>query len=82
VAFLDLRNAETKLGEQLAESLTPEKAYERRWAITLLEQVYQRLGQEYGRAGKAGLFEALRGALSGAGGNRPLRGAGRAAEYD
>ena len=71
VAFLDLRDAETKLGEQVAESLTPEKAYERRWAVTLLEQVYQRLGQEYGQQGKAGLFEALRGALIGAGGTAP-----------
>ncbi len=44
VTFLDLRDAETKLGEQLAETLTPEKAFERRWALTLLEQVYQRLG--------------------------------------
>jgi len=71
VTFLDLREAETKLGEQLAETLTPEKAYERRWALTLLEQVYQRLGQEYEQQGRAGLFKALRGSLAGTGGTAP-----------
>ena len=71
VTFLDLRDAETKLGEQAPETLTPEKAFERRWAITLLEQVYQHLGQEYKEQGKAGLFEALRGSLAGAGGTAP-----------
>ncbi len=71
VTFLDLGDAETKLGEQLAETLTPEKVYERRWALTLLEQVYQRLGQEYEQQGKAALFEALRGSLAGAGGSAP-----------
>ncbi len=77
VILLDLRDAETKLGDQSAETLTPDKAFERRWAITLLEQVYQRLGQEYERQGKAGLFEALRGSLAGAGGIAPYSELGR-----
>jgi RNA polymerase sigma factor (sigma-70 family) len=71
VRFLDLREAETKLDQQSAATLTPEKAYERRWAITLLEQVYQRLAQDYARQDKMALFEVLRGSLAGAGGTAP-----------
>ena len=65
------QDAETKLGEQSAETLTPEKVFGRRWAITLLEQVYQRLAQEHEQQGKAALFGALRGSLAGAGGTAP-----------
>jgi len=64
VTFLNLEDAETKLGELAAEALDPEKAFERRWAITLLEQVYQRLAEEYRQDGKAKWFEALRGCLA------------------
>ena len=68
VTFLNLEDAETKLGEQVAETLSPEQAFERRWAITLLEQVYERLAEEYRREGKAKWFEALRGCLARGGG--------------
>ena len=63
---LDLQSAETQLGEIPVENFTPEKAFEHRWAITLLEQVYQRLGTEYRAEGKAMLFDALRTTLAGA----------------
>jgi RNA polymerase sigma factor (sigma-70 family) len=61
----DWQSAETRLGEIPVENFTPEKAFEHRWAITLLEQVYQRLGGEYHARGKAALFETLRVALAG-----------------
>ena len=63
---LDLQSAETRLGEIPVENFTPEKAFEHRWAITLLEQVYQRLGEEYRAEGKGALFNALRTTLAGA----------------
>ena len=44
---------------ELAETMTPERAYEQRWAMTLLEQVLQRMLEDYTRAGKARLFEVL-----------------------
>jgi len=65
VISLDLQNAETRLGEIPVENFTPEKAYEHRWAITLLEQVYQRLGEEYREQDKTALFDALRFTLAG-----------------
>ena len=47
---------------ELSETLSPDQLYERRWALTLLEQVLARLGGEYRAAGPAaaGLFERLK----------------------
>jgi RNA polymerase sigma-70 factor (ECF subfamily) len=66
VISFDLQSAETRLGEIPVEKFTPEKAFEHRWAITLLEQVYQRLGEEYRAQDKGTLFDALRTTLAGA----------------
>ncbi len=66
IIFHDLQNAETRLGEIAVENFTPERAFEHRWAITLLEQVYQRLGKEYRVQGRGTLFDALRTTLAGA----------------
>jgi RNA polymerase sigma factor (sigma-70 family) len=68
VLALDWASAETRLGPFPAEPLTPETIYERRWALTLLEEVYTRLAAEHERQGKTDLFAALRPALAGAGG--------------
>lgn len=65
VISLDLATAETQLGQSPADQLTPEQAFEHRWAITLLELVYQRLEQEYQQDKKGELFAALRTALTG-----------------
>ena len=43
-----------------ADTLSADKIYERRWALTLLEQVLARLEDEYKVAGNAPLFEQLR----------------------
>jgi RNA polymerase sigma-70 factor (ECF subfamily) len=51
--------------QQPVEHLTPEKVYEQRWALTLLDQVYARLEREYSDQGRAALFDALRFALTG-----------------
>jgi len=50
-----------------ADTLSADRIYERRWALTLLEQVLTRLGEEYRAAGPAaaGLFEQLKQALTG-----------------
>src|SRR5947199_3215250 len=46
-------------GEQIDES-NPANAYERQWAVALIEQVLSMLRGEYAAAGKAQLFEALK----------------------
>ena len=62
---LDLESAETRYLQQADDPLTAEKTFERRWALTLLEQVYERLRQDYGREGKGDVFETLRFSLMG-----------------
>ena len=42
---------------------TPEKLFERRWALALLDSALAALEQEYRRTGKTAVFEQLRGAL-------------------
>lgn len=49
---LDFSDAETSIGFQPADHQTPEKAFEKRWALTLLEQSLARLRQEYLDRGK------------------------------
>jgi RNA polymerase sigma factor (sigma-70 family) len=57
---IDVRDAETHYGFEPVEKMTAEKIFERRWAMTLLEQTAARLRQEYERDGKARLFEQLK----------------------
>jgi DNA-directed RNA polymerase specialized sigma24 family protein len=43
-----------------ADPLTADRLYERRWALTLMEQVLRRLKDEYCTAGNAPLFDLLK----------------------
>ncbi len=61
---IDVGTAETSCGFEPVDSLTAEKIYERRWALTLLEQVLRRLREEYVRAGREKLFEQLKPTLT------------------
>ncbi len=63
---LDSVLAEARYAAELIDSTTPERAYETRWAMTLVEQVLQRIRQDYARAGKERLFAALQDFLWGA----------------
>jgi RNA polymerase sigma-70 factor (ECF subfamily) len=57
---LQLDSAETRYGlEPADEAATPEQSYERRWALTLLDTVLQRLREEYEREGRGALFAGL-----------------------
>ncbi len=47
-----------------ADTLTADRIYERRWALTLLEQVLTRLETEYRSAGNSKLFNCLKEFLS------------------
>ena len=47
------------------DALSADRIYERRWALTLLEQVLARLGEEYRVAGSTRLFEELKQLLAG-----------------
>jgi len=55
----DLR-ADERIEMEPADPVTAEMIYERRWALTVLEQVLHRLKNEYRAAGNAALFDSLK----------------------
>jgi DNA-directed RNA polymerase specialized sigma24 family protein len=61
--FIDADDAESVCG-QLATTETPETAFERQWALTLLGSVMARLREEYGASNKGKTFRTLRPFLS------------------
>ena len=63
VLSLDVQEAEQRYRLEPADERSPEKIFERRWAMALLDQVLARLGQEFADAGKRKLFEQLQGFL-------------------
>ncbi len=61
---LDFSDAETHAAFQPADGQTPERAFEKRWALTLLEQTLGRLRKEYCDRGREGMFEQLKTTLT------------------
>jgi RNA polymerase sigma-70 factor (ECF subfamily) len=57
---LEELHAEGQVEMEVADPVTAEVIYERRWAATLLELVFSRLKDEYRTAGNATLFEWLK----------------------
>jgi RNA polymerase sigma factor (sigma-70 family) len=57
---LDALAAEARYATEACCDMTPERLFDRRWALAVLDQVLSRLGQEYARAGKANLFETIK----------------------
>ena len=58
--IVSLDEAETKYAEVPASDLTPERAYDMRWRMTLLEQGLKRLQTKYKDKGKEQHFELLK----------------------
>jgi RNA polymerase sigma factor (sigma-70 family) len=77
VISFDTQTAETWLEQVPSPNLTPEKAFELRWAITLLEQVYGKLETEHRQQAKGELFDTLRPTLAGPGSAAPYAELGR-----
>jgi RNA polymerase sigma-70 factor (ECF subfamily) len=65
VVSLQRDEAEIRCTREPVDNLTPEQSYEWRWALTLLDQVMNRLSAEFARDGKAELFEVLKPCLLG-----------------
>lgn len=62
---LEFDAAEHRYSQELAEITTPERIYERRWALTVLDQVFQDLRGEWASAGRGGDFDILKECLAG-----------------
>jgi RNA polymerase sigma-70 factor (ECF subfamily) len=57
---LDLERAESRYLLEPADTLTAEKIFDARWAMTLLARAMTLLGGEYGAQGKTSTFETLK----------------------
>lgn len=66
ITSLDLNDAEMRYArEPASRERTPEQVYDRRWALTLLDNVLRQLGREMSADGKAALFDKLKVYLTG-----------------
>ena len=68
---LDSLTAEERYALEPAEQLSADKLFDRRWALTLLERVVQRLEAEQHAAGKGEQFEALKECITAVGRGTP-----------
>ena len=64
---LDFEEGERRFSREPADERTPERVYERRWALTLLDEAVTRLRDEHRAAGHEDIFEALRGTITAGG---------------
>ncbi len=60
LSFVDAQAADERYRLEPVDERSPDKLFERRWALTLLDQVFARLEEELREAGKAELFQRLR----------------------
>jgi RNA polymerase sigma factor (sigma-70 family) len=65
IVSLDRESAESRFQLELCHEITPERNFERQWALSLLDQVLDELGKEYQADGKGNLFEELKAVLVG-----------------
>jgi len=65
IVSLDGEETENRYLATAADEMSPERAFERQWALTLLEQVFKKLKDDFAKAGKAEIFDGLKASLSG-----------------
>lgn len=65
LAAAGMDEVESEYAAQAQDWLTPERQYERSWALAMLERVLQRLREEYVKAERLPLFEAIQPHLAG-----------------
>lgn len=69
IVSLDEKSAESRYQREPSQDMTPERHFERQWAITLLDQVLDALRDEYHAEGKGDLFDELKTVFIGQPGN-------------
>lgn len=62
---LDDAEAETRYQLEATGDLSPDRTYDRRWALALMEQAMRRLEEEYATWGRREVFRALRPLMAG-----------------
>jgi RNA polymerase sigma-70 factor (ECF subfamily) len=61
---MNASDAESRYRFEPADDMTPDRLFDRSWAITLLDRVLALLGQEYAADGRAVVFDRLKVVLS------------------
>lgn len=64
VIRIDGTQAEEFFRQLPSGELSPETVFDRRWALTVLDEAFDRLRREYSNSGRANLFKSLSGFLS------------------
>jgi RNA polymerase sigma factor (sigma-70 family) len=64
ILSLDETNAEDRYLREPSHSESPDRLYERQWALTLMDTAIRRLADEQAEAGKSAAFESMRPFLS------------------
>jgi len=62
---LDFAGADGRYSREPADEATPERVFDRRWALELLDRAVGELRSEYEQSGRAKLFDALKDCLAG-----------------
>ena len=61
---IEALDAEDRYCREMADELTPERQFDRTWALTLLNLVLDQLAAEYAGSGRGAIFERLQGVLT------------------
>lgn len=70
---LDVETAEGRYQLEPHDDVTPERLFDRRWALILLDRALTRVRHEYAAGGKGELFDHLKGFLTGDTADLPYR---------
>ena len=65
IVSLDADEAEERYRREPADTLSADRIFERRWALTVIENALDRLESEYESAGKGDLFQLLKNTITG-----------------
>lgn len=65
ILSIDFEHADHRYCEQPSADMTAEKIFERNWALSILDQTLDAVGEQYQQSGKGNLFDALQGYLTG-----------------
>ena len=60
VLSIDFADAEERYSREPSHEVTPQRIFQRRWAITVLDAALAQVGDEFERDGKGDLFAALK----------------------
>lgn len=65
ILSIDGGDAESRYRIEPVDDLTPERLFDRAWAVALLDSVFARLEREYADTGRIALFAKLKGVMTG-----------------